>query len=176
MNVEQEVLQVLDEVLSLGGRSASFSRDTHLLGAIPELDSMAVVSLITTLEERLGHALAAAAEQAKIDVAQHGTAQIDLWLLERGLKATLQEDQAASAIEADLERIVEAARETGRQAGLAPGDVDVVYFTGGSTGLTPLVDRIAACFPAAQRVRGDRFASVAQGLGWHARAVFGARR
>jgi hypothetical chaperone protein len=49
----------------------------------------------------------------------------------------------------------------------------VLYFTGGSTGLTPLVDRIAAGFPAAQRVRGDRFASVAQGLGWHARAVFG---
>ena len=130
--------------------------------------------LMKTLEQRLGHALAAAAEQAKIDVALHGTAQIDLWLLERGLQATLQQDQAAGAIEADLELIVRAARETGRLAGLAASDVDVVYFTGGSTGLTPLVDRIAACFPAAQQVRGDRFASVAQGLGWHARAVFGA--
>ena len=57
MNVEQEVLKVLDEVLSLNGRSASFTRETHLLGAIPELDSMAVVSLITTLEERLGVAV-----------------------------------------------------------------------------------------------------------------------
>lgn len=54
MNVEQEVVRVLDEVLGLGGRTASFTRDTHLLGALPELDSMAVVSLITTLEERLG--------------------------------------------------------------------------------------------------------------------------
>jgi acyl carrier protein len=54
MNVEQEVLRVLDEVLSLGGRSAVFTRDTHLLGAIPELDSMAVVTLLTTLEEQLG--------------------------------------------------------------------------------------------------------------------------
>jgi len=54
MNVEQEVLNVLDEVLSLGGRSAGFTRETHLLGAIPELDSMAVVSFLTTLEERLG--------------------------------------------------------------------------------------------------------------------------
>jgi acyl carrier protein len=54
VNVEQEVLRVLDEVLGLGGRTASFTRATHLLGAIPELDSMAVVSLITTLEERLG--------------------------------------------------------------------------------------------------------------------------
>jgi acyl carrier protein len=54
MNVELEVLRVLDDVLSLGGRSASFSRTTHLLGAVPELDSMAVVSIITRLEEQLG--------------------------------------------------------------------------------------------------------------------------
>lgn len=54
MNVEHEVTRLLDEVLNLGGRASSFTRDTHLLGAIPELDSMAVVSLITALEEQLG--------------------------------------------------------------------------------------------------------------------------
>ena len=54
MDVCREVLRVLDDVLSLGGRSASFNRDTPLLGAIPELDSMAVVTLITKLEEQFG--------------------------------------------------------------------------------------------------------------------------
>jgi acyl carrier protein len=54
MDVEQEVLRVLDEVLSLGGRASSFTRETPLLGAIPELDSMAVVTLITTLENHFG--------------------------------------------------------------------------------------------------------------------------
>ena len=54
MDVMQEVVRVLDEVLSLNGRSASFTADTALLGAIPELDSMAVVTLITTLEDRFG--------------------------------------------------------------------------------------------------------------------------
>jgi len=57
MSTEQQVLQILDDVLSLGGRSASFNRSTALLGAIPELDSMAVVSLITALEEQLGIAV-----------------------------------------------------------------------------------------------------------------------
>jgi acyl carrier protein len=52
MDVLKEVLAALDEVLSLGGRTAGFDRNTRLLGAIPELDSMAVVTLITTLEER----------------------------------------------------------------------------------------------------------------------------
>ncbi len=129
--------------------------------------------LLATIEQRLGHALAAAAEQAKIDVAQTGRAEIDLAALERGLTAELGEDAAAAAIETDLERIVQAARETARTAGVAPAAVDALYFTGGSTGLRPLVERIAACFPAAALVRGDRFASVAQGLGLHARAVFG---
>ena len=54
MNVTQEVLRVLDEVLSLGGRAKAFTLDTPLLGAIPELDSMAVVSLITSMEDQLG--------------------------------------------------------------------------------------------------------------------------
>jgi acyl carrier protein len=54
MNVHDNVLRVLDEVLSLGGRARAFTRETPLLGAIPELDSMAVVSLITTLEEQFG--------------------------------------------------------------------------------------------------------------------------
>ena len=149
-------------------------------GRIAELRSMKSwyadprhhVRLMTAVQERLGHALAAAAEQAKIDVALTGRADIDLGLLERGLQAGLQETQAAAAIEADLERIVQAAAETAQMAGVTPAAVDVLYFTGGSTGLTPLVDRIAAGFPAAERVRGDRFASVAQGLGWHARAVY----
>ncbi|MBN9422685.1 MAG: acyl carrier protein [Candidatus Accumulibacter sp. 66-26] len=52
MDIKREVLSILDEVLSLKGRSAGFDVDTPLLGAIPELDSMAVVAVITTLEER----------------------------------------------------------------------------------------------------------------------------
>ncbi|MBK7356823.1 phosphopantetheine-binding protein [Propionivibrio sp.] len=54
MDIKQSVLSILDEILSLKGRSAGFTLETPLLGAIPELDSMAVVALITTLEERFG--------------------------------------------------------------------------------------------------------------------------
>jgi acyl carrier protein len=52
--VHGAVLKLLDDVLSLNGRAQTFDRNTALLGAIPELDSMAVVSLITALEEQLG--------------------------------------------------------------------------------------------------------------------------
>ena len=54
MNTQQHLLAILDDVLSLEGRAKDFDADTALLGAIPELDSMAVVSLITALEEQFG--------------------------------------------------------------------------------------------------------------------------
>ena len=54
MDARVEVLKVLDDVLSLKGRSADFADTTPLLGSVPELDSMAVASLITALEERFG--------------------------------------------------------------------------------------------------------------------------
>jgi len=57
MDVQQQVLKALDETLSLGGRGLHYTADTALMGAIPEFDSMAVVSLITTLEDRFGIAV-----------------------------------------------------------------------------------------------------------------------
>lgn len=57
MDTRTEILHILDEVLSLNGRALGFQADTPLLGAIAELDSMAVVSLITAIEERLGISL-----------------------------------------------------------------------------------------------------------------------
>jgi len=54
LDVQREVLRVLDDVLSLNGRAAALVREAPLLGAIPELDSMAVVAVITTLEDRFG--------------------------------------------------------------------------------------------------------------------------
>lgn len=54
LNIEQEVKNILGEVLSLGDRADRFTSATPLLGSVPELDSMAVVTVITTLEERFG--------------------------------------------------------------------------------------------------------------------------
>jgi len=51
-DIEQQVLAVIDEALSLDGRAMAFRRDTPLLGSLPELDSMAVVGVLNLLEER----------------------------------------------------------------------------------------------------------------------------
>ncbi len=128
--------------------------------------------LMTVLEFRLGHALTALAENAKIEVADSAAAGIDLAQIEPGLQVEIDEAALMASIDDDLERIASAARETGVIAGVSPAQVDVVYFTGGSTGLKPLADRIAAQFPLARPITGHLFASVAQGLGLHAKNLF----
>jgi acyl carrier protein len=42
----------------LNGKALTFTDETALLGAIPELDSMAVVALLTMLEDSLGLSIA----------------------------------------------------------------------------------------------------------------------
>jgi hypothetical chaperone protein len=128
--------------------------------------------LMTVVNERLGHELASRAEAAKIAVAEGGDVRIDLSHVERQLATTLNERDAVQALEGDLARIVEAARETVVRAGLQPSLIDALYFTGGSTGLRLLAQQISAAFPQARAVRGDRFASVATGLALYAQRWF----
>ena len=129
--------------------------------------------LMRVLTERLGHRLIAQAEGAKIKVAETARSiTIDLAELENGLQVIAQETDVISAIDDDLDRIAQAADETLRQAVVARDRVTALYFTGGSTGLPALAERIAKRFPTAKVVRGDRFASVATGLGLHAQRVF----
>jgi hypothetical chaperone protein len=130
--------------------------------------------LMTVIAERLGHELLGRAEAAKIAVAEGGETRIDLAQVESGLAATLDERHTLAALDVDLDRIVAAAEHTVRQAGLGPEAVDALYFTGGSTALRLLAERLQRAFPAARPVRGDRFASVATGLALHASRRFGA--
>jgi acyl carrier protein len=54
MNVAEDIKTMLADVLSLGARKSQLKESTPLLGSIPELDSMAVVNVITAMEDRFG--------------------------------------------------------------------------------------------------------------------------
>lgn len=54
MPLTEQVLRVLDDALHLQGRALQFDRSTALLGSLPEFDSMAVLALITGLENHFG--------------------------------------------------------------------------------------------------------------------------
>ena len=53
--VDETVRSLLIDVLGLSkSRVAKFNDETELFGALPEFDSMAVATLLTEMEERLG--------------------------------------------------------------------------------------------------------------------------
>lgn len=58
LDIRKELAVVLDDVLGLAGRAQTFNENTALLGALPELDSMAVVGIIAGIEEHFGIYLA----------------------------------------------------------------------------------------------------------------------
>ena len=54
MSTLNDVKTVLAQSLQLGARADTLTADSPLLGALPELDSMAVVLILTSLEEHFG--------------------------------------------------------------------------------------------------------------------------
>lgn len=54
MKYLEEVKNLLIDVLNLGAAGQALTADSPLLGSLPELDSMAVVTLIGALEEHFG--------------------------------------------------------------------------------------------------------------------------
>lgn len=50
MTINQDVINILSDTLNLGNRKFLLQADYILLGNIPELDSMAVINVITALE------------------------------------------------------------------------------------------------------------------------------
>ena len=54
MPVINDLRQLIADVLQLGDRAATFDAETPLLGSVPELDSMAVVGVISAIEQRFG--------------------------------------------------------------------------------------------------------------------------
>lgn len=58
MNMLDEVRDIIGSTLKLGNRTATLRADTPLIGNLPEMDSMAVVAIVTALEEHYGFTVA----------------------------------------------------------------------------------------------------------------------
>ena len=57
MTALNDVKEILRDSLQLGRRADNFNESTALLGNYPELDSMAVVTVVGALEEHFGIAI-----------------------------------------------------------------------------------------------------------------------
>lgn len=54
MDIQAEVISILQSTLGVAPGTIAADPDTPVLGAIPEMDSMSVVSILMSLEEQYG--------------------------------------------------------------------------------------------------------------------------
>jgi hypothetical chaperone protein len=136
------------------------------------LDTRLHDRLMTVLEERHGHRIASAVEQAKIEGSLGGAdAVIDLSCAERGLAVTLGIADVAQQLAEPLAKVVASAHECVRRAGLRSNDLDAIYLTGGSSALRAFQEALRRGFAGVKLVEGDLFGGVAAGLAYSARAA-----
>ncbi len=136
-------------------------------------DPTGIDRLFRLIEQRAGHWLAMQVEQGKIALTEARGHLIDLARIEADLIAELTRERFEAAIDPLLERIQRTVDELLTAAGLGSGDVDTVFFTGGSSAIPALRQSIARVLPNARHVEGDRFGSIGSGLAIEARKRYG---
>jgi len=131
-----------------------------------------IARLVQVVDEDLGFVLHRAVEGAKVRLSSRDDDRValpaidlDLAVTRAGFEGWLADDLAA--IDGVLDGVL-------ARAGVAAGDIDRVFATGG-TSLVPAVrDRLVARFGADKLIGGNELTSVAWGLAARARQVFGA--
>ncbi|NLR76298.1 Hsp70 family protein [Leeia aquatica] len=129
--------------------------------------------LLQLVEQRAGHALAIAVEQAKIELSSQPETVLELDQLAPPLQHVLSGQQLADAIDADLKRITQTVTTLLQQAGVRAEQVDTVFFTGGASGVSSLRQQVQRLLPASRPVEGDLFGSIGAGLALAAHRRYG---
>ena len=132
-----------------------------------------VARLQTLVEERSGHWLAIQVEAAKIALSDATNTEMNLGRIAPGEHLVLHRPDFDGAINALVSRVEATISRLLLDAGVTAAGVDTVFFTGGSSGVPLLRDRIAAVLGGARAVEGDRFGSIGAGLALDAQRRFG---
>ncbi|NUU03300.1 Hsp70 family protein [Herbaspirillum robiniae] len=129
--------------------------------------------LLDVVEQRCGHWLALQVEGGKIALSSQETAVLDLSRLRPPETLELKRDDFDVAVDHLVLSVEQTVTGLLKQAGLRASDIDSVFFTGGSSGVRLLRQRIGALVPDAKHVEGDLFGSIGSGLAIDAARKFG---
>ncbi|WP_075791165.1 Hsp70 family protein [Massilia putida] len=125
------------------------------------------------IDDRAGHWLAMRVEEAKIGLSDVPEVELDLDRIDPPEVLRVGRDLFTTSIGGLVDGVGATVQRLLDEAGIAPERVDTVFFTGGSSGVASLRERIAAIVPDARRVEGDLFGSIGAGLAIDAARKFG---
>ena len=136
-------------------------------------DQQALKRLQDLIEDRAGHWLAMKVEEGKIALSAADTVQLSLERLSPPTVLDVRRVLFESAIGHLVDNVGVTVGKLLADAGVKPAQVDTVFFTGGSSGVGMLRERIGALVPGARKVEGDLFGSIGAGLALDAIRKFG---
>ncbi len=125
------------------------------------------------IEAREGHWLAMKVEEAKIGLSDAPSIELMLDRLSPPENLVIQRASFEDAIGHLVGEIDKTVLKLLADAGVTRDQVDTVFFTGGSSGVTMLRERIGALLPNARKVEGDLFGSIGAGLALDAVRKYG---
>ena len=128
--------------------------------------------LQSLVRERAGHWLALQVEEAKIALSGAPVAHIDIGRIAAGETVTLHRAELDRAIDALVTSVEQTVSRLLVDAGITASAIDTVFFTGGSSGVPLLRERVLALTPQARCVEGDLFGSIGAGLALDAQRKF----
>jgi hypothetical chaperone protein len=129
--------------------------------------------LMSLVEQRAGHWLAMKVEEAKIALSDQPQIELHLERLTDGQTLAIQREDFDGAIARMVGQVEKTVADVLRDAGVAAESVDTVFFTGGSSGVQSLREKIGGLLPTARKVEGDLFGSIGAGLALDAQRKFG---
>ena len=132
-----------------------------------------IARLQNLIEDRSGHWLAIQVEGAKIGLSAEQSVRLELERLSPPETLDVTRACFEDAIAQLVDQVGATVNRLFSDAGVAPQAVDTVFFTGGSSGVGLLCERIGALVPGARKVEGDLFGSIGAGLALDARRKFG---
>jgi hypothetical chaperone protein len=125
------------------------------------------------VEERAGHWLAMQVEEGKIGLSAAPQVALELDRLSPPERLSIGREEFEASIAHLADSVERTVAKLLLDAGVAVEQVDTVFFTGGSSGVRLLRERIGALLPRARKVEGDLFGSIGAGLALDAQRHFG---
>lgn len=141
-------------------KSRDLAVDLHKLA----INKEPFARLITVLEEEIGHDIAFAVEDGKIETNNTGQSDIALSFIEPQLSTQLTTEKLGESLAEHAKQISDAALETLKLAGCTADQVDKVIFVGGSSQMKIIEQSVAPHFKGAEMLYSNAFTAIVDGL------------
>jgi hypothetical chaperone protein len=129
--------------------------------------------LIYLVGERRCHSLLMEVENVKMELSQKNETQSDLQWIAKNLHLIITRESFEHSAQSQYDKLKKTLSNCIADAGLYPSQIDVIFFTGGTSMIPSVREAITQGFENAERVNGDQFGAVGLGLGIEAYNRYG---